>query len=157
MAFKVSSSPLLSAQPKGLLPSAFVHFTFRAEHMMRKLSRRRSSSTPYIASTPQGDGWHRDIMAYLGGMNTGYVVIAAFRLYALYRLSTDAVENSAYMDVVALTVLAFGNASQAVLNFGLSPRSGRWIMGTGLDRITVLDAFFAVLDGSVVAARVLGY
>jgi hypothetical protein len=125
--------------------------------MMRKLSYRRTSTTPYIASTPQGDAWHHDIMAYLGGINTGYVVLAAFRLYALSKLSADSVENNGYMDVVALTVLAFGNASQAVLNFGLSPKSGRWIMGTGLDRITVLDALFAVLDSSVVAARLLGY
>lgn len=119
---------------------------------MRKLSYRRTSTNPYIASTPQGDNWHHDIMAYLGGMNTGYVVLAAFRLFAL---SVDSVENSGYMDVVALTVLAFGNASQALLNFGLSPKSGRWIMGTGLDRITVLDALFALLDSSVVAARLL--
>lgn len=124
---------------------------------MRKLSYRRTSTTPYIASTPQGDDWHHDIMAYLGGMNTGYVVLAVFRLYAISKLSTDSVENNGYMDVVALTALAFGNASQAVLNFAMSPKSGRWIMGTGLDRITILDALFAVLDSSVVAARLLGY
>lgn len=61
---------------------------------MRKLSYRKTSSTPYIASTPQGDGWHQDIMAYLGSMNTGYVVLAAFRLYALSKLSTESLENS---------------------------------------------------------------
>jgi hypothetical protein len=122
--------------------------------MMSKLSLRRLSTTPYIASTPQGDGWHHDIMAYLGGMNTGYVVLAAFRLYAMSKVASG---DDRYMDVVALTVLAFGNASQAILNFTLSPKTGRWIMGTGLDRITVLDAVFTVLDSSVVAARLLGY
>jgi hypothetical protein len=125
--------------------------------MMSKLSHRRTSTTPYIASTPQGDPWHHDIMAYLGGINTGYVVLTAFRLYALSKLSADSVENNGYLDVVALTVLTFGNASQAVLNFGLSPKSGRWIMGTGPDRVTVFDALFTVLDSSVVAARLLGY
>lgn len=95
-------------------------------------------------------------MAYLGGMNTGYVVLAAFRLYALSKTASGTAEDG-YLDVVALTVLAFGNTSQAILNFGLSPKTGRWIMGTGFDRITVLDALFAVLDSSVIAARLLGF
>ena len=38
------------------------------------------------------------------------------------------------------------NARQAVFTFRLSPK-------TGLDRITVLDATFAVLDAAVVIAR----
>lgn len=88
-------------------------------------------------------------MAYLGGINTGYVALAAFRLYSLSKGS----DRNGDLDVLALTVLSIANASQAVLNFGLSPKSGRWIMGTGFDRITVLDALFGVLDAAVVIAR----
>jgi hypothetical protein len=125
--------------------------------MVRKLSYRRTSTIPYIASNPPRDGWHHDIMAYLGSMNTGYVVLAAFRLYALSKVASENAGEDGYMDIVSLTVLAFGNASQAILNIGLSPKWGRWIMGTGVDRITVLDALFTVLDSAVVTARLSGY
>ncbi|KAH8803448.1 hypothetical protein F5884DRAFT_805575 [Xylogone sp. PMI_703] len=137
--------------------SAFFHFTFRPKYIMRKLSHRRSSTTPFIASTPEGDRWHHDILAYLGGMNTGYIVLAAFRLYALSKLPTGSNSGEENMDVIALTVLAIANASQAVLNFGLGLNTRRWIMGTGFDRITVLDPTFAVLDSAVVVTRLLGF
>lgn len=88
-------------------------------------------------------------MAYLGGINVGYAVLAALRLYSLSRGPSAEDGDS---DVLALTVLSLANASQAVLNFGLSSKD-RWIMGKGLDRITVLDAVFAVLDAAVVVAR----
>lgn len=116
---------------------------------MSKLSLRRLSTNPSISSTASGDHWHHDIMAYLGGINVGYAVLAAIRLYSLSRGPTP---QEGDFDVLALSVLALANASQAVLNFGLSSK-GRWIMGKGLDRITVLDALFAVLDAAVVVAR----
>jgi len=129
--------------------SAFYHFTFKSSFMMRKLSLRRLSTNPTISSTASGDAWHHDIMAYLGGINVGYAVLAALRLYSLSRGPSAEDGDS---DVLALTVLSLANASQAVLNFGLSSKD-RWIMGKGLDRITVLDAVFAVLDAAVVVAR----
>jgi hypothetical protein len=127
--------------------------------MMRKLSKRSSSKTPSIASTPEGDEWHHDIMAYLGYINVGFAALAGLRLWAFVN-SPPAVASpdstiTTDVDVLALTVLGIANASQAWGNFVLSKKSGRWIMGTGWDRITVLDALFTVLDGAVVLAHVL--
>jgi hypothetical protein len=91
------------------------------------------------------------VMAYLGYINVGFAALAGIRLWQLAPASPVMSE----LDVLALTVLGIANGSQAWGNFVLSPKSGRWIMGTGLDRITVLDALFLVLDGGVVLAYLL--
>ncbi|CAI6310232.1 unnamed protein product [Periconia digitata] len=134
--------------------SAFIHFSFRQEYIMRKISKRSKSKLPTVSSLPEGDAWHHDIMAYLGYINVGYVALAGIRLWSLTRNHDLPPESD--MDVLALTVLGIANASQAWGNFVLSAGSGRWIMGTGFDRITVFDALFTLLDGYVVASYIFG-
>lgn len=119
--------------------------------MMRKLSHRKRSTDEAIKRLAAGDAWHHDIMAYLGFMNTSLAALALLRLYALVRpgksaLSTGTVQGDTPMDVLALAVLGVANASQAWGNFSRAWSGERWIMGRGLDRITVLDALFTVLD-----------
>lgn len=120
---------------------------------MSKLSKRRTSADPAVAATPGGDKWHHDVMAYLGGMNTAMATLAVFRAYSLFRRGTSAIpfsirtaDGDFSADFMVLVVLGVGNFSQAVLNFTTSRNEDRWIMGKGLDRITVLDAVFTVLD-----------
>lgn len=125
---------------------------------MRKLSLRRSSPDAAIAALPSGDAWHHDVMAYLGGMNTAMAALTVFRIYSLFRRAFTGSSNDGAAfsirnadgdfspDFMVLVVLGLGNCSQAVLNFTRSRNSDRWIMGKGLDRITVLDAVFTVLD-----------
>lgn len=121
---------------------------------MRKLSKRSESSSKTVSATPEGDAWHHDIMFYLGNINVGYAVLAGVRLW--HHINAPIPTAITETDILALTVLGIANASQAWGNFMLSPGSGRWIMGTGLDRITVLDALFTVLDGAVVVAHLFG-
>lgn len=91
-------------------------------------------------------------MAYLGYINVGYAVLAGIGLWNLKSVTT--LRKYPDLDIVALTVLGIANASQAWGNFMLSRRSGRWIMGMGWDRITVLDMLFAALDGAVLVSHV---
>ena len=112
--------------------------------MMRKLSKRSQSKAYAISSTPEGDEWHHDIMAYLGYINVAFAALAALRLHGLTKSPPS--NSTTELDVIAMTVLAVANGSQAWGNFVRSRRSGRWIMGSGWDRITVLDAVFMVLD-----------
>lgn len=127
--------------------------------MMQKLSHRKRSTDAAVRSTPSGDAWHHDIMAYLGGMNTSLAVLAGLRLYALFRpssalVSTGSAKGDVPLDFLALVVLGVGNFSQAFANFTIGARTDRWIMGKGLDRITVLDAVFTVLDWTAAFGRV---
>jgi hypothetical protein len=133
--------------------SAFIHFTFLPARTMRRIGRRAYSTIPSTASTPEGDAWHHDVLAYLGGINTGFVALAALRLYSLLKVSSVAEAEETDLDVLALTVLAVANASQAFLNLFVYRKNDRWIMGKGLDRITVLDSVFATLDAAVVIAK----
>jgi hypothetical protein len=128
-----------------VIHSAFYHFSFKGAFMMRKLTKRSRSTNAAIAALPAGDAWHHDIMAYLGYINVGYAVLAGLRLRGLSQTNgpTSATKD---LDILAMTVLAIANGSQAWGNFVRSRGSGRWIMGEGLDRITVLDAAFLVLD-----------
>ncbi|KAJ4286745.1 hypothetical protein N0V90_012997 [Kalmusia sp. IMI 367209] len=126
--------------------SAFIHFSFRQPLMISKLSTRQHSKTPSIASSPAGDEWHYDIMAYLGYINVPYALLAGQRLYRLIVSEGSEEPSETDLDILALCVLAAANASQAYGNFARSRGSGRWIMGEGWDRITVLDALFTVLD-----------
>ena len=134
---------------------------------MRKYSKRKHSTDPLVRKLAKGDPWHHDIMAYLGYMNTSLAALALLRLYALCKLtkraspspaagalSTGSVKGDIPLDVTALVVLGLGNASQAYGNFAGAIRHGRWIMGSGFDIITVLDALFTVLDGLAAMGRV---
>lgn len=117
---------------------------------MRKLSKRKLDIDPVIRGLPQGDQWHYDIMSYLGSINTSMALLAILRLYAIIKpsraLSTGTAKGDIPLDVMALLVLGLANFSQAFINFFLGLRSNRWIMGKGIDRITVLDAAFTILD-----------
>lgn len=90
-------------------------------------------------------------------MNTSLALLALIRLYAIIRpsklFSTGTAQGDVPFDVTALLVLGVANCSQAVLNFGTGLRTDRWIMGKGLDRITVLDAVFTVLDWAAVIGK----
>lgn len=121
--------------------------------MMKKLSLRSQSKSPTIASTPEGDAWHHDIMTYLGNINVGFAVLAGIRLYSSF--SPTNANAAPELDILALTVLGVANASQAWANFGGLRKTGRWIMGTGFDRITVLDGLFGAIDGAIVLAFLL--
>lgn len=130
---------------------------------MLRIARRAHSKTPYIVSTPAGDAWHHDILAYLGNINLGFVALAAFRLYSLYQsttatspvtnISASAGGSADDLDILALTVLGIANASQAYGNLFVLRQTDRWIVGKGFDRITVLDTVFAVLDFAVVVTK----
>jgi hypothetical protein len=141
--------------------SAFFHFCFRQPTVMRRISKRKLDPSQAINLLPQGDAWHHDIMAYLGGMNTSMALLALLRLYAMFKpsssssraLSTGSAKGDIPLDVVALLVLGMANFSQAFLNFSLGLRRQRWILGKGFDRITVLDAVFTVLDWSAALGK----
>ena len=123
---------------------------------MRRVGRRAYSTNPSIASTAEGDAWHHDLLSYLGGINTGFVALAALRLYSLLKVAkrpSEADSDERDLDVQALTVLAVANASQAFLNLFVYRKSDRWIVGKGFDRITVLDTVFSLLDAAVVIAK----
>lgn len=126
---------------------------------MRKLSKRKFDSDQYIRALPNGDAWHHDIMAYLGSINSSMALLAVIRLYTLFKpsraLSTGSMKGDIPMDVTALLVLGLANFSQAFVNFLVGVRTQRWIMGKGMDRITVLDTVFTILDWSAAASKVL--
>jgi hypothetical protein len=129
--------------------------------MMRKLSLRPQSPDPVIRAHPEGDGWHHDLMALLGGINSSLALFAWLRLYARVvpssRLfSTGSLTGDLPLDVLALTVLGLANCSQAVVNFALCRPNDRWICGKGLDRITVLDTVFTVVDWTAAVVRAVG-
>ncbi|PVH79105.1 hypothetical protein DL98DRAFT_231496 [Cadophora sp. DSE1049] len=144
--------------------SAFVHFTFLPAQTMLRIARRAYSKDPHIASTPAGDAWHHDILAYLGNINLGFVALAALRLFSLYQSTnlaspdqisvTGSGDKVNDLDILALTVLGIANASQAYENLCVLRYTDRWIVGKGFDRITVLDTVFSVLDFAVVGAKV---
>ncbi|KAH8433189.1 uncharacterized protein LDX57_010822 [Aspergillus melleus] len=146
---------------KVLVKSALIHFGFRQKLMMRKLSKREASSDPMVRSLREGDKWHHDIMSYLGGINSAPALLAFLRLLAIWKsprfLSTGTKDGDLKLDFIALLVLGMANFSQAFLNFTTSRKCGRWIMGRGFDRITVLDALFTVLDwgGAILKIRLV--
>ncbi|KAI9701711.1 MAG: hypothetical protein M1820_006339 [Bogoriella megaspora] len=122
-----------------------IAIAFKASpYMMRKLSKRSQSKSAAISSTPEGDEWHHDIAAYLGFINVGFAVLAGLRLRGLVKSPTS--KSTKELDLLALMVLAVANGSQAWGNFVRVRGNGRWIVGTGWDRITVLDTVFMVLD-----------
>lgn len=101
-------------------------------------------------------------MRYLGGINLGFVVLASLRFLPLITSSFTAQAQSKRiapspwsahseastaraLDILALSALGAANASQAALNFFWAKQSGRWIVGHGWDRITVLGELSAYL------------
>lgn len=124
---------------------------------MNKLTTRRNSPNEAIRKAVSGDGWHHDILAYLGAMNTSLAALALLRLYAMVRgskiFSSGTTRGDVPLDVLALSVLGLANCSQAWMNFRTALTNDRWIMGKGLDRITVLDAVFTVLDWTAAWGR----
>jgi hypothetical protein len=128
--------------------------------MMRKLSKRKLSGDGVVRKFQEGDGWHHDIMAYLGAINTSMALLATIRLYAIIRpskaFSTGSMRGDIPLDVTALVVLGLANFSQAYMNFFTATQNDRWIMGKGLDRITVLDFMFTVLDWTT-AVRLISF
>tara|TARA_R110002060_G_scaffold43513_3_gene54925 strand:- start:100 stop:507 length:408 start_codon:yes stop_codon:yes gene_type:complete len=133
---------------------------------MLRIALRAHSKDPHVVSTPTGDAWHHDILAYLGNINLGFVALAGLRLYSLCLANIGASPDQAFvigsgdkvndLDILALTVLGIANASQAYGNLFVLRYTDRWIVGKGFDRITVLDTVFAVLDFAVVGAKVAG-
>lgn len=122
---------------------------------MRRISLRNQSGDPTVKNSAAGDLWHHDILSYLGSMNSALAVLAAIRLYALWRPSRVLGKEDIALDVTAMIVLGVGNLSQAILNFTRSRWNDRWIMGKGFDRITVLDTLFTILDCSAALARIV--
>ncbi|RYP61796.1 hypothetical protein DL769_007549 [Monosporascus sp. CRB-8-3] len=139
--------------------SAFFSFSFDQKALMRSISRRATSADAKVKQSPEGDPWHHDLMAYMGHLSTSLAVLAGMRLYALRRpsrlLGGGGGRDDIALDLTALAVLGVANLSQVVLNFTLSRNNDRWIMGKGLDHITVLDLLFAVVDGAAAIARVM--
>lgn len=117
---------------------------------MCRFAKRRHSQQPAIRALPHGDAWHHDIMSWLGGMNTSLAALALLRLWArafpngIFSAGTEQGEDA--LDRTSLLVLGIGNLSQAFLNFFNGLRTGRWIVGSGFDAITVFDVVFTVFD-----------
>ncbi|KAF7972121.1 hypothetical protein HWV62_18838 [Athelia sp. TMB] len=130
--------------------SAFVHFTFLPAKMFRKLT---------IARTV-GDELHHDVMRYLGAINASSAVLAIVRLFqlrAFVRRGRLGTQGDRDLDVLAFTALGVANLSQFCMNVFWARTSGRWIIGRGLDRITVLDTVFSVLDFGSLALVLAGH
>ncbi|KAI9038838.1 ankyrin repeat domain-containing protein [Aspergillus affinis] len=93
-----------------------------------------------------------------GGMNSAPALLAFLCVWAIWKppqfLSTGTKNGDLKLDIIALLILGMANFSQAFLNFTVSRRSGRWIMGRGLDSITILDAVFTVLDWSAAVFKI---
>jgi hypothetical protein len=97
-----------------------------------------------------------NLLVYLGGTNTGFIALVALRLYPLLKAVKGPSEAESYeadLDVLAFTVLAVLNASQAFLYLFVVRENEKWIMGKGFDMFTVLDTVFPALNTAVVNAK----
>jgi hypothetical protein len=125
---------------------------------MRKFGRRKLSTDPVISASVFGDAWHHDLLAYLGGINTSLALLAILRIYGIARRSKlipgGPSKGNVSVDFMSLVVLGLAHFSQAFYNFKNGLTSNRWIMGKGLDIITILDALFATLDWIAAAGLV---
>lgn len=150
--------------------SAAYHFALRPAYMMRKLSTRKHDVS--TIETAEGDGWHHDLLRYLGAINVGYAALALLRFIPLAGVvrskgmlatssSASNKEVQAYLDIICLSTLGLANLSQALCNFIVARSSQRWIVGkfqgVKTDRITILDSLFTVLDFAIVGVRMAGY
>jgi hypothetical protein len=97
-----------------------------------------------------------DLLVYLGVSNTGFVALVTLRLYPLLKAVKGPSEAESYeadLNVLALTVLAVVNASQAFLNLFVVRENEVWIVGKEFDMIAVLDTVFSALDTAVVNTK----
>ncbi|EJD52324.1 hypothetical protein AURDEDRAFT_158050 [Auricularia subglabra TFB-10046 SS5] len=130
--------------------SAFAHFVFLSERTLA-----RTTSKSYKAAAPGRNFLAEDVLKYLGAFNTSTLVLAVLRLVRLWSLRkqvlTEADANTErQLNILALGVLGVANLSQCIGNLYHARRTGRWIMGHGFDRITVLDTVFSILDFAAV-------
>lgn len=130
--------------------SAFVHFTFLPARMYRKLTSTHTA----------GDELHHDVMRYLGAINASSAVLAIVRLFqirAFIRRGRIGASGDRDLDILAFAALGVANFSQFCMNVFWARSSGRWIIGRGFDRITILDTVFSVLDFSSLALVLAGF
>lgn len=107
-----------------------------------------------------GDELHHDVMRYLGAINASSAVLAIVRLFQIrsfVRRGRLGAQGDRDLDVLAFTALGVANLSQFCMNVFWARTSGRWIIGRGFDRITVLDTVFSVLDFGSLALVLAGY
>ncbi|KZV89622.1 hypothetical protein EXIGLDRAFT_677875 [Exidia glandulosa HHB12029] len=129
--------------------SAFTHFVFYPERTLRRVT---SKSYKASAAGATRNLLAEDVLRYLGAFNASALVLALLRVIRLLQLRKQAgvsvsdVLAERQLDVLALAVLGVANLSQCISNLGYARQTGRWIMGHGFDRITVLDTVFAILD-----------
>lgn len=126
--------------------SAFAHFVFLSERTIA-----RTTSKSYKTASPGRNVLAEDVLKYLGAFNTSTLVLAALRLARLLstrkQVLTEAqTDTERQLNILALGVLGVANLSQCIGNLLYARRTGRWIMGHGFDRITVLDTVFSILD-----------
>ncbi|KAH7329589.1 hypothetical protein B0I35DRAFT_474170 [Stachybotrys elegans] len=137
--------------------SGFYCFVFKPAFIMRDFSKRQFSHKPSIRNVPDGDVWHHDIMAYLGALNASLTFLALLRLYAIWfpskYLSSGTSQGDISLDIMSLLVLCSANMSQAIINFHTALQGDRWVMGRGLDIITVMDAVLTVLDLTAIIGK----
>jgi hypothetical protein len=77
--------------------------------MMGKLNKRSVSESNAFSSTPEGDKWHHNIMAYLGYVNIDYAALASVRLYDMVDPTTS--YSIKKVDGLALGVLGIASTS----------------------------------------------
>lgn len=121
------------------------------------------ASTLARLTTPRikGDKYHHDILRYLGAFNASGVVLALIRVMQIRSLHSRLIAGQINytdrdLDILAFSALGVANFSQCAMNFFWAKPSGRWIIG-GLDRITVLDTVFSILDFGSLALVLAGY
>jgi hypothetical protein len=101
--------------------AAFFQFSFRQPEAMRSGAKRTKSKNSEVRSTLEGDEWHHDLLAYLGGMNLALAGLAFLRLAVLLdvpvvvlsALKTDSNAVDRPLDMLSITVLELANFSQA--------------------------------------------
>lgn len=107
-----------------------------------------------------GDELHHDVMRYLGAINASSAVLAIVRLFqirVLVRRGRIGASGDRDLDILAFAALGVANFSQFCMNVFWARSSGRWIIGRGLDRITILDTVFSVLDFGSLALVLAGF
>ena len=143
---------------------AFFQFSFRQRQAMASGSLRRNSTDSKVKSTPEGDAWHHDLLAYLGGINLAPAALAAIRLAVLLSpesrwlstVTTGSPLQDRPLDVLSLVILGLANFSQARINFFVVRNTGRWILGDVFEAITAVDALLTLLDWTFTIAVARG-
>jgi hypothetical protein len=117
-------------------------------------SLRSNSKDHKVKSTPEGDAWHHDLMAYLGGINFALAGLAFLRLAVLTApdarvlsaFTTGSLASERPIDVLCFVALGMAHFSQARVNRFVVRNTGRWIMGKFSNAITVVDGLLTALD-----------